>query len=130
MRSKTKKRIERPMLITFSLGIVLLLLFSAFLFTEANREKEMRINLVTHDYIEFQNQIENFLTSNINLMTGFSAYIQTFEQYDDKENLYLSRESYEGQQRLYQERRNHSGYNDKMELPNGGEQKRAGCGSF
>ena len=85
MTSKGKKQSNRPLLISISLGVVLLLLFSAFLFSEVRREKEMQINRVTHDYIQFQNQIENFLSRNINLMEGLSAYIETFEQYNDDE---------------------------------------------
>lgn len=85
MARKLKKRMQHSLLISLALGMALLLIFGMFLFTEASREKEKQINRVTHDYIQFQNHIENFFTSNVNLMAGFSAYIQTFEQYDEKE---------------------------------------------
>ena len=80
----------RPLIAALCTGIILMLAFSTLILGEVNRMKEKEINRVTHDYVHFQNQIQDFFAKNINLMEGFSAYVKTFEQYDNEDiNNYL-----------------------------------------
>lgn len=90
-QGKLHRTAMRPLIAVICSSIILTVIFSALIFTEINRMKEKEINRVTHDYVHFYNHIQDFFTGNVNLMMGFSAYIQTFEQYDDREiNDYLA----------------------------------------
>jgi diguanylate cyclase (GGDEF)-like protein/hemerythrin-like metal-binding protein len=83
--NKSSKKITRAAVIAACAGIILLLFFSAFLFAEANRVKEKQNSQLTQDYAHFQSDIQNFFSNKISLMTGFSAYVQTFQEYNDAE---------------------------------------------
>ncbi len=85
MIGQTLNRMKKPVLISVIMGIILFLLFGTFLLSEARLIKERQINRITRDYVHFQEYIHSFVTENINLMKGFSAYIQTVDQYDDEE---------------------------------------------
>jgi diguanylate cyclase (GGDEF)-like protein/hemerythrin-like metal-binding protein len=84
-QDKIHRAAIRPLIAVLCSSIILMIVFCTLISAEINRMKEKEINRVTHDYVHFYNHIQGFFTDNINLMTGFSAYIQTFEQYDDKE---------------------------------------------
>ena len=69
-------------------GLVFSILFTilvGFIVMQTNAEKQERIIKITQSYAIFEDHVQTFLINKANIMKGFSAYIQTFENYDEND---------------------------------------------
>jgi diguanylate cyclase (GGDEF)-like protein/hemerythrin-like metal-binding protein len=71
--------------ISFLVGIVLLLLLTSFLFSLVRNDNQMKTLHVTQNYNKFDDKLQGFFIYNSNFIKGFTAYIQTFDQYNDED---------------------------------------------
>lgn len=70
--------------IALIVGMTLLLIFSTFSIYEYNRVNQMEQIKATEHFVVFDNAINSIVYTNINLMKGFAAYIQTNPDLDDQ----------------------------------------------
>lgn len=83
--TKFKVRDIKGKIAAFLVGFIMLSLLISFLFVEnkiADQKKKLDI---TNRYFSFEDRIHNFLFYNSNLIKGFSAYIQTYNQYNEND---------------------------------------------
>lgn len=70
--------------IALIVGMTLLLIFSTFSVYEYNRVNQMEQIKATEHFVVFDNTLNSIVYTNINLMKGFTAYIQTNPDLDDQ----------------------------------------------
>jgi diguanylate cyclase (GGDEF)-like protein/hemerythrin-like metal-binding protein len=79
------KKVNRAMVIAFFACFIMILILVGVVFYETARTNQKKVLNITHDYVHFEDHVQSFLINNSNLMIGFSAYIQTFENYKEKD---------------------------------------------
>lgn len=85
MENKVEEvRQDRYVINTVLLSLTMLaVLFLILVFYGSRIDQQERLE-VTQRYINFENQVQSFINENAALLTGFSAYVDTFEKIDDK----------------------------------------------
>jgi diguanylate cyclase (GGDEF) domain len=71
--------------ISIVVGIILLFIFLAFSTYEYNRVNQMEQIKATEHFVVFDNALNNLVYTNINLMRGFAAYLQTDSNLEDED---------------------------------------------
>ena len=80
-KSKNIKAIR----ISFLIGLTLMMFLTSFLVIIIRNGNQMETLHVTQNYNKFDDKLRGFFIYNTNFMKGFSAYIQTFDQYNEKD---------------------------------------------
>lgn len=80
-KSKNRKAIR----ISFLIGLVNLILLTTFLFIVIRVENQRKTLEVAQNYNKFDDKLRGFFNYNTSFMKGFTAYIQTFDQYNDED---------------------------------------------
>lgn len=82
-KSMFLRKINHAMAVAMLTCFIMLFGLTLLIAIEIGWTNQNRALKITHDYVHFENHVEEFLQSNSNLMMGFSAYIQTFEEYNE-----------------------------------------------
>lgn len=81
-----KKAITTALVVALILAVIV----SVFFMYEINREKQLRVIEATNQFVVFNSQVNTLIYSNVNLLKGFIAYIQTHDAlYDENVYMYL-----------------------------------------
>lgn len=78
---------KKAILFALVVALILASVVSIFFMYEINREQQMRVIEATNQFVVFNSQVNTLIYSNINLLKGFVAYIQTHNTLYD-ENIY------------------------------------------
>lgn len=79
------KRKNHHIISTSIVGIILLSILFLGLFSYGESIKQDNRQEITNRFIAFENSFKGFINNNAMLLSGFAAYIDTFEEYSDDE---------------------------------------------
>ncbi|MDF2558343.1 MAG: hypothetical protein K0R71_2171 [Bacillales bacterium] len=80
-KGKNRKAIR----ISIIVGLINLILLTSFLVIFIRIDNQKKTLELTQNYNKFDDKLRGFFIYNTNFIKGFTAYIQTFEQYNDKD---------------------------------------------
>lgn len=81
---------KKAIIFALVVALVLASIVSIFFMYEINREQQLRVIEATNQFVVFNSQVNTLIYSNINLLKGFVAYIQTHDTlYDENVYTYL-----------------------------------------
>lgn len=71
--------------ISFLVGLIMLMLLTSFLVIIIRIDNQKKTLEVTQNYNKFDDKLRSFFIYNTNFIKGFTAYIQTFDQYNEND---------------------------------------------
>ncbi len=80
---KKDKELRQKVLVILS-AVVIFLLLSLVLLARIENQKSEEEREIAKKYLELQHECNDFITNTASIVSGLSAYIKVFEEYDDK----------------------------------------------